>query len=385
MGFSMFSGQSSPIAIDFGSSSVKLLQIEPGGPPKLQAAVGLRVPDSIRHEKDLQLQFLENQLPRMLRKGRFKGRRAICSVPSADTFVQHMQIAGAEGIDRDDLIKTQLQAQLGWPLHGMVIRTFEVANVHREGDSLTEVICVAIGRETVMRYVQLLKKCRLETVGVHSEIVAMVQAFKHLQTSPEDAGLVTMYIDLGWACTNVAIAHGDQIRFARCIQVGGQQFDQRIADRLGCDAASARAHRISEQVLATADQGSGSTGSAAGRADAATDVLNGDGSDGNEAGMDSDLSDFADSVADELSMCVRYHQSLFRDRRIGRMIFMGGEARNIGLCQQVAKALRLPAQLGDPLTRFESRRSLRTPGLSLGQPQPGWAVACGLCTAPTDL
>ena len=84
-------------------------------------------------------------------------------------------------------------------------------------------------------------------------------------------------------------------------------------------------------------------------------------------------------------MCVRYHHSLFPQQDIDRIIFLGGEARNITLCQHVARELHLPAQLGDPLTRLEHKRSLRTPGLTLGQPQPGWAVACGLCTSPTDL
>ena len=91
------------------------------------------------------------------------------------------------------------------------------------------------------------------------------------------------------------------------------------------------------------------------------------------------------SLVDELSMCVRYHNSLFRNNKIDRMIFLGGDARNIPLCQHIAKELHLPAQLGDPLTRLECKRSLRTPGLALGQPQPGWAVVCGLCNAPTDL
>ena len=104
-----------------------------------------------------------------------------------------------------------------------------------------------------------------------------------------------------------------------------------------------------------------------------------------EDSADSALSEVTDALVDELSMCLRYHQSLFRKRKIDRLVFLGGEARETGLCQHVARALRLPAQLGDPLTRLQCRRSLRTSGLALGQPQPGWAVACGLCTLPTDL
>ena len=371
MGFSMFSGQNSPIAIDFGSSSVKLLQIEPGEQPKLLAAVGLRVPDSIRSERDQQIDFLERQLPRMLRKGRFRGRRAICSVPSRDTFIQHIQIAAVDGVDLDELVQTQLQTQPGWPPFGMVIRTYEVAEVRREGETLTEVICVAMGRDTVMRYVQLLKACKLEAVGVHSEVMALLHAFKHFQAN-EDADLTTMYVDIGWGSTKVAISHGEKISFARSIQIGGHHFDQQLADRLGCDVPSARAQRISEQVLTAGDT------------PAAEGASVGVATEGDEA-PGGDLNDFADALAEELAMCLRYHQSLFHGRRIDRVVFLGGEARDTGLCQQVARTLRLPAQLGDPLTRLECKKSLRTPGLDLSQPQPGWAVVCGLCTAPTDL
>lgn len=378
MVFSLFSAQGKPIAIDFGSSSIKIMQIEDGEQPSIVAAVGVRLPDEVRADKDLVFNFLETHLPRMVRKGKFKGRRAACSVPGSETFVQHMQVAPVEGIERDELLKVQLQAQLGWPPYGMVIRTYDVTGVSREGESLREVICVAMSRETVMRYVELLKRCRLEVVGVHSEVIAMVNAFEPLREEAQGQ-TTTLYVDIGWSSTNVAIATGGKLDFARMIQLAGQQLDKRVAERLGCDLATARAHRISEQVLAEAAHAGGGGAAPAAASATALGVAGGD-----SDAMDG-IADVADALADELSMCVRYHQSIFRDRRIDRMVFTGGEARNIGLCQHIARALRLPAQLGDPLSGLAWRRSLRTPGLTLGQPQPAWAVACGLCRSPTDL
>ena len=420
MGFSMFSAQPSPIAIDFGSASVKLLQIGPGERTTLLAAAGLPIPDSLRAEKDEKFKFFEKQLPQLLTKGKFKGKRTICSVPSGQTFIQHMQIAGADGGNRDDLIKAQLQAQLGLPADGMVLRTVAVADVHGEGQGRSELICIAVGRDTVMRYVQLLKKCKLETVGVQSGVIAMVRAFDYLHCRQEDTDLTTLYVDLGWGSTKVAIAHGKQIVFARCIHMGGQQVDRRIAEKLQCDVASARKHRLSGQVpsaaslsrsqqdadsiapteslaVATAmtdpateaqtDQVSSPVGVAQERRVAATppELTSLVAQDDSEAGLHLEISSSADAVADELSMCLRYHQSLFRNRPVDQMIFLGGEARDVRLCQHVARALRLPAQLGDPMARLVCAKSQRTPGLDLGKPQPGWAVACGMCTAPTDL
>ena len=56
MVLSMFSAQTSPIAIDFGSSAVKMLQITPGDNPAIQAAIGLRVPDAVRLDRDARIE-----------------------------------------------------------------------------------------------------------------------------------------------------------------------------------------------------------------------------------------------------------------------------------------------------------------------------------------
>ncbi len=366
----MFSSHSSPIAIDFGSSSIKLLQIGPGEKPSLLAAVGLRVPDECRKVPEERMEFLEKQVPRMLRKSSFKGRRAVCSIPASETLIQHMQITAVEGVDRDETVKMQLADQRKMAPNNTVVRTYFVTEVTRDGETLAEMICFAINRDVVMRYVSLLEKARLEVVGVHSEIIGMVRAFDYLQSPTSQASVTTLYVDIGWGATKVAIAHDSQLVFARAMQIGGRNIDERIAQRLGCDAATARAQRISEQVL-TGNKPSSRKGGAVSVAE--------------PQGPDSDIVEVGNSIAEELSMCLRYHQSLFRDRRMDRIVFLGGEARNIALCQQIAKQLQLAAQLGDPLTRLECKRSLRTPGLTLGQPQPGWAVVCGLCSAPTDL
>ena len=84
-------------------------------------------------------------------------------------------------------------------------------------------------------------------------------------------------------------------------------------------------------------------------------------------------------------MRLRYHDSQFPGKRVDRAMFVGGEARHRGLCQAVARALRLPAQMADPLARIARTGAEPALGVDLKQPQPGWAVALGLCLSPTDL
>jgi Tfp pilus assembly PilM family ATPase len=419
MGFSMFASQAKPIAIDFGLTAVKLLQIVSGERPTVIAAAEVPIPDILRSDPAGLFTFYADQIPKAMRKAKFKGRRAVIAIPAAQTHIQHMQLAFVEGVNKDDLIKTQLQAQTGCSPHGVVVRSLVVKDVHKDAQVCSEVICFAIARDTVMRYVELLKKFKLNTVGVHTETIAMVRAFDHLNRRESDVDVTTLYVDVGWGGTNVAIAHGKEIVFSRYIQMGGRHFDQLIASTLHCDIETARAHRLSMQgPIARSRATSASTGGDAGAAllnvaDAAhASAKRGNGErasgtvtevdrrigavptelaqelqpgDGPTTVANVDMTELLDTIADELSMCLRYHHGLFPSCSIDRAIFLGGEARQAWMCQHIVKKLRLPAQLGDPIARMSRDGTPPTPGVKLGQPQPGWAVACGLCTAPTDL
>ena len=86
MGLGMFSAQPSPIAIDFGSSSLKLLQVSSAEQPDLLAAVEIPIPSQIRGDLDKQMEFYASELPPALKKGQFKGKRCILSIPCQQSY-----------------------------------------------------------------------------------------------------------------------------------------------------------------------------------------------------------------------------------------------------------------------------------------------------------
>ena len=83
--------------------------------------------------------------------------------------------------------------------------------------------------------------------------------------------------------------------------------------------------------------------------------------------------------------CLRYEQALFPSRKVGRTIFIGGEARQVEVCRAVARALRLPAQVADPLARLRKQQTGKVRGIERDKPEPGWTVPIGLCLMPADL
>ncbi|MGB7161152.1 MAG: hypothetical protein WBD40_24035, partial [Tepidisphaeraceae bacterium] len=88
----------------------------------------------------------------------------------------------------------------------------------------------------------------------------------------------------------------------------------------------------------------------------------------------------------ELDLCRRYYEATFANKPVERAIFVGGEARQRTLCQQVARGLGLAAQVGDPMVRMARTSEIAIEsGIDRRLPQPTWAVAIGLSMGPGNV
>jgi type IV pilus assembly protein PilM len=390
-----------PIAVDFGAGSLKVLQIAPGDPPSLVSAACLETPEGLLNDPVKRLSFQLDALPDLVRAAEFKGRRAVCALPAAVTYCKHMQFQQEPGVPLTTMIRNAVPLQLKCDANALVFKHVEVGPVARTNK--TEVICMAAAREMVERFMGALKLSKLEPVGMHSEFIAALRAFDSMNRAEGEKSAksqTTLYLDVGVGCTKVAIAHGRDLVFARTIDLGGRHLDAVLAKQLKVNASQARAQRLAMTQLCAAalptpasPEGlSGRLAVLAAPAPAGTVAVAGFGAAGPRSlGTKSTAPDVGnlqeplEILTDEVSMCLRYHESVFPDRRVDRAIFLGGESRHLGLCQHIARTLRLPAQVADPMARVVRTGDEPTVGVSFAESQPGWTVALGLCLCPTDL
>lgn len=371
----------SPIGVDFGVSSLKLLQLHLGEPPSLVAAASVEVPASLRSDLAKRLEFQFAELPRLIRKGGFRGKRAVATIPAEQTLCKALQTSRIQGVSLAEVVSHALAEQLECHPDALVCRPIEVGSGTRSGK--TEVLGIAAPRELVQRLMGALRQARLDPVGMHSEVAAAVAAFEDLHRKPEDQNKTTLYVDIGAGTTKVVIATGRSPTFARLVDVGGRFIEREIERQLDCrPEQAARAwlelESIDDALPRTMKRAAGaesiSVAPAAGGRLAASSTT---------AGFD--LSEPLEILTDEVSMAVRYHESVFPQRRLERIVFVGGEARQVALCQHIARSVRLTAQIADPMARVARSGKEPCKGVDFAQPQPGWAVAMGLCLSPTDL
>lgn len=383
----------SPIAIDFGVAGLKVLQVQGSDPPALVAAAYLPTPEPLIDDDNKRLDFQTQHLAKVIREGGFKGKRAVCAIPAFQTFCKNLQFPKTDGVSTQAMVDAAIPTQFNRDPSQLVYRTIDVSMA---GTGKCEVIVVAAMRDLVDRLMRTIAGVKLQPVGMHSEFAAVLRAFDYVNRREGDINQTTLYLDVGCAATKIMIAHGKEMSFARVVNIGGKHLDDLAADQLACMREQARRLRLALSAEAPAEPASVATARAESpeardRRGGTSTVPPGFTPEVRQqapvpvAPDEADLSELLETLTDEVQMCVRYHASQFPSRKVDRVLFVGGEARHRGLCQHIAKALRLPAQAADPMARVA--RSGKEPafGIDLKLPQPGWAVALGLCLSPTDL
>jgi len=369
-------GSAPPVAIDFGVGSLKVLQLTGGATPSLVAASQLDTPEELLGDAAGRLRYQIESLPRILRSGGFKSQRAVFSVPAGQMFCKHLQMQKIDGVKADEMVAATIAQQMECDPKALIVRSSEVRQVSA---NKTEIVCFALGRPMVDQLMQAVKNAKLEPVGIHTEVHALLKGAG--VTAPGESGEppCVAHIDLGCGSTKVVVARGEQILFARVVGFGGLRLDKAIAKQTQLSVTKARMKRLALESYVR------SSTPAPARVAAGNAEGNPDFRPQRPVETDFELTEPMEIFADELRMCLRYHRSLSPAETVERIVFTGGEARHAPLCTHLAESLRLPAQVADPLARVG--RSGREPvsGMSLSDSQPGWAVAMGLATSPTDL
>jgi type IV pilus assembly protein PilM len=379
----------SPIGVDFGASSLKVLQLTAQEAPSILAAACLETPEHLLTNPIRRLEFQIENLGRVLRGGGFRGRRVVCAIPSQFSVCKHLQMQRSEGMATDAVVASAMAQAMNCDAESLVTRQVEVPLPPGSGKS--EIICMATARALVERLMDAVKHARFEPVGMHSEFHAAMRAFETITRRFDDFALTSLYIDLGFATTKIVIATGRQMVFARCLELGSRQLDEAVARHAGIDLAGARALRIEdarriEVPMPVAVAATGDSINLGDRRGTGTGMeVIPDGPPVAPAPGGCDLREALEMLTDEIQLSIRYHASLFPNDRIGRVVFVGGEARNRATCRHIACVLRMQAQIGDPMARIPRCGTEPAVGVNMKEPQPGWTVPLGLCLSPTDL
>ncbi len=343
-----------PIGVDLGTSSVKVVQLRHvHGQLELLAAAGAEVPRPFRDDQAKRMEFFADYLHSLLKNKDFQGRQCAMSLPATSTFVEHVRIAAMPAAEMRRALRWELEGKLPFDYADAVVRHVVAGQIRGEREANQEVIVLAASRDVVEAHLQLVRRTKLEVVALNVEPCAILQCFARLFQRADDTRRVTLFLDLGQAVTQVVIARGPDLAFARNLMFGATHIDAAAAEAAGITEEQANKLRLE----------------AASSADSASQA----------EGVYSAAADVVAELGEEVMKCIRYFEATFPSDSIERVVFLGGQALDKHLCQTLAQRLNMPAQIGDPFARIGNAEGVKLSiGLDRRQAQPAWAVAVGL-------
>ncbi|HVT90154.1 MAG TPA: pilus assembly protein PilM [Tepidisphaeraceae bacterium] len=379
--------RANPIGVDFGSDCLRLAQVQwVGGDHKLIAAASADVPSHVRHDPQARFAFFIETTRDLLAQGNFRGRQTVLALPASSMHIQHIRMAKMD--------EAQTRKALAWEARGKMpidpsqalMRHMVAGEIYHDQEPKNEVIVMAAAREFVNQLLASASKARLDVIGMNVEPKAVVDCFSHVYRRKADAETTNCFLDIGLTASRAMIARGGNILFARTIPVGGSHFNEATAHALRISADEAKLLRIQLAISQppAEERRQKSEVPLAEAAPAEQPVVVDPMAERNAAVQQACMGPLS-RLTEELDLCRRYYESTFTQNPVDRLVFVGGEARQRGLCQHIARELGLAAQLGDPLVRMGrvSEVGIES-GIDRRQPQPGWAVAIGLSMGPAQ-
>lgn len=360
--FEFLKTKTSPIGLDIGRNSIKMLQMQlHGRRVVVNAAYEKHINPEISEDKQARTEATIAVIQDMLIRGGFHEREVITSLPSSDLIIKSLRLDMSNDRDVEKSLKEGIIEHSGLRADAYEIQFISAGNI-RQGDEIkNEVILFAVSKEAMANHMNILEKAGVRPVGIDAVPCALFRSLQRFFRRTADQEKANVFVDVGASHTTVVIGKAGEIIFAKQIDIAGGQITKRIASRLGIgleEALHLRSKFRNEIELQEIEPAA------------------------RQAVIDSMYS-VIDELAREISLCLKYYAVTFRGQRPGQVVFSGGEAYEDTLIHAVKRHLGVEVEIVEPLKGFDISNAKFPAAKKTILCE--WAVAAGLCLKGLNL
>ncbi len=352
----------SPIALDVGADSVKVMQMQHvGGALQVSASGRWRVPDADSGDAGELHDRKAAALREIVRSGGFRGRRVISALSCGQLGVKNVRLGKMPSAELDRAVLDEARQRFEFDVAPDRLKYLQAGEIRQGAETRQEIIMLAIPEDALNEHLRLLSDAGLRPEWIDVEPVALFRTFERFLRRRADEEAVSVVVDIGLSTTRVIVARGRRIVFIKSVDIAGRKFNEAVAKHLNLsyhEASEMRARMMRDHE---------------------THMHDGDGEgerDNVHWSVHDALRAEAEALAREISLCLRYCLVTFRGLRPRCVTMTGGQAYDPALVDLLARNLNLECVVGRPL------KNVDVSGVELGSDRRAvmseWAVCAGL-------
>lgn len=309
-------GNSKSLAIDIGTNAIKIVELQLIN-EKIKLTnfeIAYLPPDIIVDAIITNPEYVEDCIKKILYKLKIKTKNVIIGISGKLIIVKTIRLLRRSYEDLKKTIIWEAEQYIPFNINEIVIDFQILPDSEEEKESKEmNVLLVAAKKDGVEKYINLLKKIRLNPIIIDVDSFAVANAYEKNTNNLSD---VVSLINIGATIMNITILENNRLQFTRDVSIGGYSFTKSIQNQMKLDYRSAEEKKKEMEI----------------------DKI--------------DIS-IADEMLMEIQRSFSYYKSTIADVDVNKIVLSGGCANLKGIDTYFNKKLSLPVEIINPINKIQ--------------------------------
>jgi len=340
------------VALDIGSSHVKLLELEQERSGRFRLkhfGVAPLPPEAIVDGAFMNTSAIVGTIRDLMARNKVKTKDAVVGVSGNSVIIKRISLPVMTQDELDESITWEAEQYIPFDVNDVYIDAFILQGQADEAGQM-EVLLVAARKELVNEYQSVLLEAGLRPVCVDVAAFAMENMYTlNNDISPDPVALV----NIGASTVNINVLRRGVSAFTRDLQIGGRNYTEEIQRSLNVSFEEAESFKVG--------------GAERDRSAVVPEEV------------ERVLSNVSENIAAEVHRSLDFYLSTGGGGSLGRVVLTGGACVTPGLLPSLESRCGCPVEIADPFKRIQvDERAINPNFLQNMAPQAAIAVGLGL-------
>jgi len=341
----LFSKKIEPIALDIGSTFIKLVKLKGSNRNYQLQKFGMvpLPPEVIVEGAVMDAGRVVEAIKELLNAQKVTTKEAVISVSGSSVIIKRVSVADMTDEELAESIKWEAEQYIPFAIDDVNVDFQKLGSGAAEGQA--DVLLVAVKKDKINDYVNLVKEAGLLPVVMDVDAFALANMYE-LNYDMELG--ITALLNIGASVMNINILKDGTSIFTRDISVGGNRYTEALQRDFGLTYEDAEKVKRGEAV-ANVDQEQ----------------------------LTSVMSSVTDDIVTETQRSFEFFRSTTSSDKVSRVIVSGGCARIGNFTTVLSERLEIPTEVANPFKNIKIDTKRFDPAL-IAELAPLSAVAVGL-------
>jgi type IV pilus assembly protein PilM len=336
------------VAFDIGSSSIKMVEaaLEKNGWRLLKAgSLGLPA-GAVQNNMIVDSAAVVDAVKKLIQENGVSATKVIAAVPGRSVIMKKLELPAQKEDELDANVEFEANKIIPENLENVNL-DYQVVN-YLEGGSKIEVLLVAVRKEIVESYTEVIRQAGLDPAVMDVDYFAMESMYES-NYEPQAPGEVIGLIHIGARYTSINVLSSGVSTFTGDLPVGGEEFTDSLRRTLQLPGEAAETLKITGML------------------------------DGQEyTDLEELLRPTSESLAEDIRRTLSLYGAVASEEGIRNIFLSGGGARLRGLSDVLEEKLGVPVKLADPFRGFKVDKNVNVEYLQESASQFGVGVGLAI-------